>query len=83
MQEGAEILEFKAKCSRKSSAYHKARLEAKKQGLSEEEIKAAARKVTWSELCAFSFTLSSLWSSYACAPATYKLSTAKAYAETE
>ena len=38
--------EYKKKLSRKSSAYHKAKQEALKKGLSPEEVREAARKVT-------------------------------------
>ena len=37
----------KAKASRKSSAYHKARYDAKKRGLSDEEQKEAGKAVSW------------------------------------
>ena len=47
IKDGEEILARKAKLSRKSAAYHRAKLEAKNQGLDEEAIKAAAKKVCW------------------------------------
>ena len=39
--------EAKAKASRKSSAYHKARADAKKRGLTDEAAKKAGKAVTW------------------------------------
>ena len=42
----ADVQAAKAKASRKSSAYHQAKLRAKKEGLSKEEQNAAAKKAT-------------------------------------